>query len=114
VLIGWVIFRAETLAGAGAMYAGMLGLHGVSLSDDLAWQLTADRLWTLPLAIFFVYLPLLLGALERRGLLPDPMRPGAAAMLARLWWLSWPLLAFVTAVVLLYSRAAVPFLYFQF
>jgi alginate O-acetyltransferase complex protein AlgI len=114
VLIGWVIFRAETLAGAGAMYGGMLGLNGLALSDDLAWQLTADRLWTLPLAVFFVYLPLLIAALERRGLLPDPMRPGAAAVLARLWWLSWPLLAFVTAVVLLYSRAAVPFLYFQF
>ncbi len=114
VLLGWVVFRAHDLAGAGAMYAGMFGLNGLALSDELAWQLTADRFWTLPIAILFVYLPLLRGALAGRGLLPDPQGAGAAAALARLWWLSWPLLAFLVAVVLLYSRAAVPFLYFQF
>jgi len=114
VLIGWVIFRAHDLAGAWGMYAGMLGLHGMALSDELAWHLTADRVWTLPIAIGFIYLPLLRTALERRGLLPDPMGEGAGAVAARIWWLGWPLLAFLVAAVLLYSRAAVPFLYFQF
>jgi alginate O-acetyltransferase complex protein AlgI len=114
VLIGWVVFRAHDLAGAFGIYAGMLGLHGLALSDDLAWQLTADRAWTLPIAIGFIYLPLLRDGLAKRGWLPDPQAGGVLGQVARMAWLGWPLLGFLLAVVLLYSRAAVPFLYFQF
>jgi alginate O-acetyltransferase complex protein AlgI len=32
----------------------------------------------------------------------------------RLLWVGGPLLGFALSIVLLYSRAAVPFLYFQF
>jgi alginate O-acetyltransferase complex protein AlgI len=38
VCIGWVFFRASSVAGAGAMFAGMMGLHGVGLSAELRWQ----------------------------------------------------------------------------
>ncbi|MFC2998591.1 MBOAT family O-acyltransferase [Falsiroseomonas tokyonensis] len=109
VMIGWVIFRATDLAGAFAIYAGMLGLNGGGLSDALAWQLTPDRIGTLWLAIFFVYLPLLLAGLRRRGFWPQ-----AGGAVASFVWATWPLAAFLIAMVLLYSRAAVPFLYFQF
>jgi alginate O-acetyltransferase complex protein AlgI len=114
VAIGWVIFRAHDLGNAMGMYAGMLGLHGGGVSDDLAWHLTPDRAWMLMIAAGFVYLPLALAALHRAHRLPRTTDPGAAGALARVWWLAWPLAAFLLAVVLLYSRAAVPFLYFQF
>lgn len=39
VMIGWVLFRAETLMQAGAIYGGMLCLNGWAISSDLAWQI---------------------------------------------------------------------------
>jgi alginate O-acetyltransferase complex protein AlgI len=114
VVLGWVMFRAADLGTAFGLYAGMAGLHGLALSDELAWQLTPDRLWTLPLAAGFVYLPLAQAAWVRRFGGLDIAAPGLAGWLARAGWLAWPLAAFLFAMVLLYSRAAVPFLYFQF
>ena len=114
VMIGWVIFRAADFSGAMTIYAGMLGLQGGALSDALAWHLTPDRVATFVIAIGFVYLPLLLAALRRRGLLPRTDQDGLGGAVARLCWAGWPLAAFLLAMVLLYSRAAVPFLYFQF
>ena len=111
VMVGWVLFRAKTFDGALTMYGGMLGLHGGGISDELAWQATPDRLWFILIALGFVYLPLLW---HRRS--------GAAVDLIggpRLKWASslptlGSIAAFALGIVLLYSRDAVPFLYFQF
>ena len=107
-IIGWVIFRAHDLHNAGTMYGGMLGLNGLGLSDALAWQVTADQWWTIGFAVVIVYLPLL-GAR-----LPFQRPPEAMGTVWRALWVVGPLLGFLLGVVLLYSRAAVPFLYFQF
>jgi alginate O-acetyltransferase complex protein AlgI len=111
VVIGWVGFRAHDLAAAGTMYAGMVGLNGTAMSDELAWQATPDRIWMVAIAVAVIYLPLI------RNLL-------VAARLSA-WPRSWarvrqalatigPLAGFVLGIILLFSRAAVPFLYFQF
>ena len=103
VIVGWVVFRADDFGQALRMYTGMLGLHGAGISDDLAWQLTPDRLWMVAIGLAVVYAPLL-------------ERPVAAAFgrLGGGMALVGPLCGFMLAMVLLYSRAAVPFLYFQF
>jgi len=112
VLVGWVLFRAKDLGTALNMYAGMLGLHGggghgtLSLSDALAWQATPDRLWFILIAAVFVYLPLVRGR-RAAGAEPTGRWSGALPVIA-------PLAGFALAIVLLYSRDAVPFLYFQF
>ena len=49
VLLGWVVFRAETLADAGAMYAGMVGLHGVAMRPELITLTTVTELFFLAL-----------------------------------------------------------------
>ena len=112
VLLGWVVFRAKDLHGAGAVYGGMLGLNGVGLSDDLAWQVSPDRLWFIPIALALVYWPLARDwAARREGAsrsLPDRGPAGLA-----LWTIA-PFAGLWLAIVLLYSRDAVPFLYFQF
>ncbi len=103
VIVGWVVFRADDFGQALRMYTGMLGLYGAGISDDLAWQLTPDRLWMVAIGMIVVYIPLI-------------ERPVAAAF-GRLGGglaLVGPLCGFMLAMVLLYSRAAVPFLYFQF
>ncbi len=38
VLIGWVLFRAETVTQAADMYRGMLGVNGWNMSANLTWQ----------------------------------------------------------------------------
>ena len=103
VILGWVVFRADDFGEALRVYSGMAGLNGAGLSDDLAWQLTPDRLWMVAIGVAAVYVPLL-------------QRP-AAALFGRTAGglaLVGPFCGFLLAMVLLYSRAAVPFLYFQF
>ncbi|HZH46177.1 MAG TPA: MBOAT family O-acyltransferase [Roseococcus sp.] len=103
VVIGWVAFRAHDVAEAFRVYRGMAGMNGFALSDALAWQVTPDQWWCLGLAILVVYLS---------RLWPASIGPDSAPM--RLLWVGGPLLGFALSIVLLYSRAAVPFLYFQF
>ncbi len=103
VVVGWVVFRADDFTEALHMYQGMLGLHGVRVSDDLAWQLDPDRVWMVAIGALVVYVPLV-------------ERP-IAALFGRTaggFSLVGPFLGFLLSMVLLYSRAAVPFLYFQF
>ena len=95
------------------MYAGMFGLHGFGgISDTLAWQMTPDQMWFIPIAIAFVYLPLIRG--DAHALLPPAAQPFSATKLGNLCVTVGPLLGYVLAMILLYSRDAVPFLYFQF
>ena len=103
VVLGWVVFRAESFGEALRMYSGMVGLHGGGVSDDLAWQLTPDRAWMIAIGVAIVYLPLV-----ERPVARTMGRVGSGASLAG------PFCGFLLAMVLLYSRAAVPFLYFQF
>ena len=108
VILGWVVFRAPDIHTAFRMYGGMLGLYGTALSDMLAWQVMPDQWWTMTIAVVVAALPL------ARGWLPweKPMAEMAPAWRAA--WVAAPLLGFLLGLVLLYSRAAVPFLYFQF
>ena len=108
VVIGWVAFRAPDLATTWRMYGGMLGLHGVGLSDMLAWQVMPDQWWTGAIAVLVCAVPL--------GVRWLPWEQPVAAMHPawRAAWVAAPTLGFLLGLVLLYSRAAVPFLYFQF
>ncbi|WP_027283552.1 MBOAT family O-acyltransferase [Rubritepida flocculans] len=108
VILGWVAFRADSIGAAFAMYLAMFGANWGGVSDALAWQVTPDQWWFMAFAIALVYLPLL-G--ERLPLLRGPE---AVTGLWRPLWAFWPVAAFLLGIVLLYSRAAVPFLYFQF
>jgi alginate O-acetyltransferase complex protein AlgI len=113
VITGWVVFRAHDLHGAMQVYSGMLGFNGVGLSDALVWQITPDRWWCIPIAIAMVYLPLLY---ERNPRLHALVIAGNGVLGKAAFglWLVGPMVAFALGVVLLYSRDAVPFLYFQF
>lgn len=96
VIIGWVLFRAADLAGAGRMFQGMLGLNGMAFSSSVEWQVTPDRLAVLILGIGLVYA------------MPWLKRQGGAYVR----YLLLPL--FLWAVATLSSQSFTPFLYFQF
>jgi hypothetical protein len=108
VMLGWVAFRAPDFASAYTLYAAMAGANFGGISDALAWQVTPDQWWCLWLGVALIYLPLL------RDRLPLLREPAAITGLWRPAWAYWPFAAFLLGLVLLYSRAAVPFLYFQF
>lgn len=105
VVLGWVIFRAQDLSSAWGMYRGMMGLNGLGLSAELAWQLSG---WTLSMgavgaALIFVA-PWWQARLERGA------AEGQTKPLSQLIFL--PL--FVLGLLRLSAQSYVPFLYFQF
>ncbi|WP_421989185.1 MBOAT family O-acyltransferase [Roseococcus sp.] len=108
VVIGWVAFRAHDVTSALAMYGAMFTPGSLRISDALAWQVTPDQWWCMLIAAVLIYLPLL-G--DRLPFLRPVDRMGAVW---RYGWAAAPLAGFVLGMTLLYSRAAVPFLYFQF
>ena len=96
VILGWVMFRAVDLAGAGRMFAGMAGVNGLAFSPHIEWQLTPDRLGVLVVGVGMVYA---MPWLRRHG--------GSYGR-----YLIVPL--FLWAVATLSSQSFTPFLYFQF
>ncbi len=96
VLLGWVVFRAETLADAGAMYAGMVGLHGVAMRPELITLTTVTELFFLALGTATSIAP----RLPRPSLSMSPALQSA--------------LLSILCFVALQARTNSPFLYFQF
>ncbi|WP_147125342.1 MBOAT family O-acyltransferase [Shimia ponticola] len=98
VMIGWVLFRAETLQVALTMYRGMFGLGELGLSSQYLYATQSIELWALFIG----------GVIATMG---RAMRTD----------ISWPALRFGTTVVLMTASTMVlsarlhsPFLYFQF
>ena len=96
VMIGWVFFRAATVAEALTMLGGMAGLNGWGMSPQLAWQVIPERLLVMLVGCALVFL---LPWLRQKA-------TGRSQMLII------PL--FLWAVATLSSQAFTPFLYFQF
>jgi alginate O-acetyltransferase complex protein AlgI len=44
VLVGWVVFRADTVTGAWSVLGGMVGAHGFGLEATLSWKLATGSL----------------------------------------------------------------------
>ena len=116
VMIAWVVFRAESMDAAVAIYKGMLGMHGTTLETFGEFTIPYRKpefFQTLLLGLFIcLALPTTL-ALERW--VPQPM---VLAGHPRLTTLATAFIALSTVVLLglCVSRLGVysPFLYFQF
>jgi alginate O-acetyltransferase complex protein AlgI len=108
VILGWVAFRAHDMTQAITMYRGMFGANGVPLSDALAWQIVPEQWWIMGLGVLLCALP------GFGAWLPWQRDPGAIRGVWRLAWQVGPSVTFLLTIIMLYSRAAVPFLYFQF
>ncbi|WP_027483709.1 MBOAT family O-acyltransferase [Deinococcus pimensis] len=107
VVLGWVMFRAANVAEAFGIYRGMLGLNGVRLSDDLAWQVSGVQVVTLVAGTLLVYLAPFWGSLAARA-----RTAGAVAWTNAATLVVPPL--FVMSVLKLSAQSYTPFLYFQF
>lgn len=99
VIIGWVLFRSSSLAQAGAICRGMLGLNGVESSVRM-------MLGAQPLAYGLLALALLIAFFSPNSWeIRWQTRPVVLVVLAVL---------FIVCVMTIFVNAASPFLYFQF
>ena len=106
VIVGWVTFRAMDVESSFSMYAGMVGLNGVGITDAVAWQIKRLELAVMLLAVVIIYVaPHWRGILERA---PEARRE----RLINLHMIILPL--FLFGILRLSAQSYSPFLYFQF
>jgi alginate O-acetyltransferase complex protein AlgI len=115
VVLGWVMFRAETVGDAMTLYAAMFAFDGAGLSDGYASDITRLQIATLALA-FVVIAVRGWQVRQKKGRInfPSTVEPGPVAVqkidLTLFLWL--PL--FALSVLKLSAQSYSPFLYFQF
>jgi alginate O-acetyltransferase complex protein AlgI len=120
VMLGWVVFRAETVPAAFTIYGGLTGLNGFALRPEYLVGLTQDSFLFLALSIAMVALEGRIADLFRDTRAPDAVGPGGQAVLsqtANLKVLASSLLLsalMVLSVAKLAEQSFSPFLYFQF
>lgn len=100
VVVGWVLFRAETVGQALAVYGGMLGKNGFAVSDTMMWQIQNTEMFMLCVGVL-----LSLFGMQVLALFHPLARPVRWAGVVTLMSLS-------SAV--LFAQSHSPFLYFQF
>jgi alginate O-acetyltransferase complex protein AlgI len=105
VMLGWVLFRAESLDGALAIYAGLAGAFGLGISPEVAWQLGNGALAALGVGVLLV-------------IFEPRLRDAAAASAGPAWRARVARIAafavFVASLVRVLAASYSPFLYFQF
>lgn len=109
VVLGWVMFRAESVGDALIVYQGMLGFHGLGISDALEWQLRGVSLSALVIGLGIIFIGPVLQARTRLGV--------SERRLAHVQTLKFQIVImalFVLAVTRLLAQSYSPFLYFQF
>jgi alginate O-acetyltransferase complex protein AlgI len=100
VIIGWVMFRASTVAEALNIYAAMAGLNGWSLSNTMAWQIQPTEITALILGgVISVY--------GQRFAVLAQNTPDTLRLASNLTLMSM-------ACIALLAQSHSPFLYFQF
>ncbi|HEX7003365.1 MAG TPA: MBOAT family O-acyltransferase [Trueperaceae bacterium] len=107
VALGWITFRADGIAGATAMYSGLLGVHGMGISPQLAWQLPSSAVVALAAGCLLIWLPA--PAPPPRDSLPAPL-PAPAARVATAVIVP----VFLLGVLRMVADSFSPFLYFRF
>ncbi|WP_246002210.1 MBOAT family O-acyltransferase [Pacificibacter maritimus] len=100
VVLGWVVFRAPDLSSAFAMYGGMIGLNGIAITPNVAWQIQTSELVLMACAGVLCFMPLFTSWHIDR--------------LAPKWKATAYIILTVLAVTRMASQSYSPFLYFQF
>jgi alginate O-acetyltransferase complex protein AlgI len=105
-VVGWVLFRAESMSQAGTLIKAMFVPTGSGVNDAVAVAMTHQRSVVLALALLVVLMPrdLVLGRVLDSG-----RTAWAGALRVATSWVAAPVAAMLVAVGTLS-----PFLYFQF
>ncbi|NKB28329.1 MAG: membrane-bound O-acyltransferase family protein [Rhodobacteraceae bacterium] len=110
VLIGWVVFRAETLGIAFGVYSGMLGFNGGGIPVEIAMQITRESLLFVGIGILVVIAESWVHPPARSQIAPD-----GTLTLANTLVPSVAITGIATFTIMkLAEQNFSPFLYFQF
>ncbi|MGI1662646.1 MBOAT family O-acyltransferase [Palleronia sp. KMU-117] len=108
VMIGWVMFRAETVGHAVVVYGGMLGLHGIAPGPETMLLTRSSELLFLGVGCLLSVAPAGRHLFAGRAIaLRGGIALGAVSAVA-------PVVLFLLCAVVLQARSDSPFLYFQF
>ncbi|NKF22426.1 MBOAT family O-acyltransferase [Solimonas marina] len=112
VVVGWVMFRAESVGTALDFYGAMFSFSGGGLSDIYRSSITQLQLVTLAAGIVVCIVRGAMVIEQHQGAPRPPLRPMRQRLTAAAQLLIWPL--FLLAVLKLSAQSYSPFLYFQF
>ena len=107
VMVGWVLFRAGSLASALDLYSGMAGFHGFAIGESVLWQIRTGSMVGLILGWLLVVLE---PWIRRPASAADPAGTSVARVALRLSLYA----VFVLSIVRVLASSYSPFLYFQF
>lgn len=111
VILGWVLFRANTLSQALSFYQGMIGGNGVQVSEILYWKITNESLFALGVAWLVIFTQPKF--FEYRHTIKNSVAMQTVGHQKPLV-LSLVVVLFVLAIIKLSAGSYSPFLYFQF
>ncbi len=111
VIIGWVMFRADSVSQGFGFYQGMIGQNGFAMRDDMAWQVTTQSLAFLTLGWLIIFLQPKF--MEFRQKIEGEVVMFTTGYKKPLIAISAVVL-FILAVMRLAANSYSPFLYFQF
>ncbi len=111
VILGWVMFRAETVGQAFSFYRGMVGVNGFAVGDILSWQITNESLAFLALGWFLIFFAPKF--MEYRQKIENSVAMKTIGYQKPLV-VTGTVICFVLAVSKLAANSYSPFLYFQF
>jgi alginate O-acetyltransferase complex protein AlgI len=106
VMLGWVIFRAESLSAAGSYLAALLRFGEMGMPDSLYYDIDGSRPWMLAVGCLVFLLP---GSRSAGQWMDDSSSRWSGAMRVGVCCLAFPY-----ATLLVISGTFSPFLYFQF
>lgn len=110
VVLGWVMFRSPDVATAFRVYEGMVGMNGLSIRPDVAWQISREAL---AFTVFGLALAFAEPAVSRFGNRLASGAGAAAVSASTAGALAVGILCLVS-VLRISEQATAPFLYFQF
>lgn len=111
VILGWVMFRSETVGQALSFYQGMIGMNGWAIGEVLSWQITYQSLTFL--AIGWVLIFVHPKFLEYRQKIDGTVAMRTAGYQKPAIAIS-TVAIFLLAITRLAANSYSPFLYFQF
>ncbi len=116
VMLGWVVFRAESLTQAGAMYGGMLGQNGWMMSGEMMILLRPTEVIFTMIAMMIVAQGFVRPQMRRKALSVRSKAQGNANGGQPAFGMHSlvSLALFALCFVVLQARSHSPFLYFQF
>lgn len=111
VVLGWVMFKAQTVSHAMSFYKGMFGGNGFGISEAMTWKITNESLFFLIAAWIFIFLQPKF--FDYRQSIKNSVAQKAIGY-QKPFIIAFTIMVFIISLIKLAAGTYSPFLYFQF